>query len=73
QPFYGDEDLDVDLWLRYARKLKNGKVRWSIQFNIRDVLGNDDLIAVTAQPNGQVASFRIPQPKQWTLTNTFAF
>ena len=40
---------------------------------VRDVLGTDDLIAVTAQPNGAVASARIPQPNKWTLTNSFEF
>jgi hypothetical protein len=73
QPFYGSEQLNCDAWLRYARKFRNGKIGWSIQLNIRDVFGDDDLIAVTAQPNGQVASARIPQPKQWSLTNTFTF
>jgi outer membrane receptor protein involved in Fe transport len=73
KPFYGSEELDVDLWLRYTRKLLSGKVRWSVQLNVRDVFGNDDLIAIVAQPNGQTASARIPSPQVWTLTNTFAF
>jgi len=73
QPFYGSEQLNCDAWLRYARKFGNGKIGWSVQLNVRDFLGGDDLIAVTAQPNGQVASARIPQPKQWSITNTFTF
>lgn len=73
QPFYGSEELDVDIWLRYTRRIMSGKVRWSVQLNVRDVLGNDDLIAITAQPNGQTASARIPSPQMWTITNTFAF
>jgi hypothetical protein len=44
-----------------------------VQLNIRDVFGSEDLIAVTAQPNGQVASARIPQPNKWTITNSFEF
>jgi hypothetical protein len=44
-----------------------------VQFNIRDVFGSEDLIAVTAQPNGTVASARIPQPNKWTITNSFEF
>ncbi len=73
QPFYASDQLNVDLWLRYARKFNHDKIRWSVQLNVRDVFGTDDLIAVTAQPNGQTASARIPQPKQWSITNTFAF
>lgn len=73
KPFYGSNELDVDLWLRYTRKIFSGKVRWSAQLNVRDLLGNDDLIAIAAQPNGQTASARIPSPQMWTLTNSFAF
>ena len=73
KPFYGSTQIDYDFWLRYGRRLLNDKVRWSVQFNVRDIFGTDDLIAVTAQPNGAVASARIPQPNKWTITNSFEF
>ncbi|MBL9193822.1 MAG: hypothetical protein JNJ82_15830 [Opitutaceae bacterium] len=73
QPYFGSDELDIDLWARYSRKIYKDKIRWTAQLNIRDLFGNDDLIAVTAQPNGQIASARIPQPMQWSITNTFAF
>jgi hypothetical protein len=73
QPFYGSAELDYDAWIRYGRSFREGRIRWSIQLNVRDLFGSDDLIAVTAQPNGQVASARIPQPNRWSLTNTFSF
>ncbi len=73
QPFFGSDELDVDMWFRYTKKLHRDKVRWTAQLNVRDLFGNDDLIAVTAQPNGTIASARIPQPALWSLTNTFSF
>ena len=73
QPYFGSDELDIDLWARYSRKIYKDKIRWTAQLNIRDLFGNDDLIAVTSQPNGQIASARIPQPMQWSITNTFAF
>ncbi len=73
RPFYGSDDLKFDAWLRYGKRLFSDKIRWSIQLNVRDLLASDELIAVTAQPNGQVASARIPQPNKWTITNTFEF
>jgi len=73
QPFFGSNELDIDLWCRYTRKLYKDKIRWTAQLNVRDLFGSDDLIAVTSQPNGQIASARIPQPTLWSLTNTFAF
>ncbi len=73
KPYYGSAQINYDAWLRYGRRILKDKVRWSIQLNVRDLFGSDELIAVTAQPNGQVASARIPQPNKWTLTNTFSF
>ena len=73
KPYYGSEQINYDAWLRYGRRILKDKVRWSIQLNVRDLFGSDELIAVTAQPNGQVASARIPQPNKWTVTNTFSF
>lgn len=73
RPYYGSDDLKFDAWLRYGRRVFSDKIRWSIQLNVRDLLADDDLIAVTAQPNGQIASARIPQPNKWTITNTFSF
>ena len=73
RPYYGSAQINYDLWFRYGRRFLTDKVRWSVQLNIRDVFGSEDLIAVTAQPNGQVASARIPQPNKWTITNSFEF
>jgi len=73
RPYYGSNEINYDGWLRYGRRLLNERIRWSVQLNVRDLFGGDDLIAVTAQPNGAVASARIPQPNKWTLTNSFEF
>jgi outer membrane receptor protein involved in Fe transport len=73
RPYYGSDAINYDFWLRYGRRILQDKVRWSVQFNVRDIFGSEDLIAVTAQPNGQVASARIPQPNKWTITNSFDF
>ncbi len=73
RPYYGSDDLKFDAWIRYGRRIFDDKIRWSIQLNIRDLLASDDLIAVTAQPSGHVASARIPQPNKWTLTSSFEF
>lgn len=73
KPFYGSDDLQWDAWLRYGRRILRDRVTWRVQLNVRDIFGSNDLIAVTAQPNGAVASARIPQPNKWTVTNTFEF
>jgi len=73
KPYYGSAQMNYDAWLRYGRRIMKDRLRWSIQLNVRDIFGSDELIAVTAQPNGQVASARIPQPDKWTISNTFEF
>lgn len=73
RPYYDSDQISYDTWVRYGRRILGERIRWSVQLNIRDLFGNDDLIAVTAQPNGAVASARIPQPNKWTITNTFEF
>ncbi|WP_414662427.1 TonB-dependent receptor plug domain-containing protein [Horticoccus sp. 23ND18S-11] len=73
KPYYGSDEINYDFWLRYGRKIFNDKIGWRVQLNVRDIFGGEDLIAVSAQPNGQVASARIPQPNKWTITNTFEF
>ncbi len=73
KPYYSSDDLKFDVWLRYGRTIQHDRIKWSVQLNIRDLLAGDDLIAVTSQPNGQIASARIPQPNKWTLTTSFEF
>lgn len=72
-PYYGSDEINYDAWLRYSRKIMKDRIKWSVQLNVRDLFGPGELIAVTTQPNGQVASARIPQPDKWTLTNSFEF
>lgn len=62
KPYKGSDQRNYDVWLRYGRRILKDRLRWSIQLNVQDIFGSDELIAVTAQPNGQVASARIPQP-----------
>ena len=40
---------------------------------VRNAFGDDDYIPVLANPDGQVAVFRNPNPKEFFLTNTFSF
>jgi outer membrane receptor protein involved in Fe transport len=72
KPWYGPSESTVDLWMGYQRKL-SGRINWRVQLNARNILGDDDLIPVTAQPDGRTAAARIPEPTVWSLTNTLSF
>ncbi|HYP15619.1 MAG TPA: TonB-dependent receptor, partial [Opitutus sp.] len=71
-PYYGPAESNIDVWVGYRRKLTT-KVEWQIQLNVRNLGEGDDLIPVTVQPDGAVASWRIAPTQVWSLTNTFNF
>lgn len=73
-PWFGPDELDGDLFLRYRRKLTD-KIDWSVQLNARNLYrkhGAKD-IPITIDPDGTVALIRIPVEQQFFLTNTFSF
>ncbi|HRE83257.1 MAG TPA: TonB-dependent receptor, partial [Opitutaceae bacterium] len=72
-PYKGPSDLKFDAWVGYTRKLWNDRVQWTMQLNVRDVLNEDELIPVMAQPDGSVAAWVAPQGRVFTLRSTFAF
>lgn len=72
QPYFAPAQLNGDLWFSYKKPLNN-KVDWKIQLNLQNAFGDDDLIPVKANPDGQIAVVRIPQEKRWFLTSTFEF
>lgn len=74
-PWLGPDEINGDLFFRYGRPISNGKIDWSVQFNARNLYrknGNDD-IPVTINPDGAIALIRIPNERQFFLTNTFKF
>ncbi|MBE7538194.1 MAG: hypothetical protein HS122_07265 [Opitutaceae bacterium] len=73
KPYMGPSDFKVDAWIGYSRKLWNNRVHWNVQLNIRDVLDEDDLVPVMAQPDGSIAAWVAPQGRIFTLRSTFAF
>jgi len=74
-PYFGPDELNGDLFLRYGRPIMDGKADWTIQLNARNLYrkrGDRD-IPVKASADGTVAFIRIPNERQYFLTNTFRF
>ncbi len=71
--YFGDDELNGDIWFSYRRKLFEEKVDWRIQLNIRNAIRSDSDIPVFANPNGEIAVFRIPPEQSLFITNTFRF
>lgn len=73
-PRLGPKEMNGDMFLRYRRKLSD-KLEWSIQLNARNLYrknGSND-IPVAINPDGNVSYIRIPNERQFFVTNTFKF
>ena len=72
-PYYAPAETNVDAWIGYERGIWNNRIKWKVQLNARNVIGDDSVIPITAQPWGEPATVRLPPEKRWYLTNTFLF
>ena len=76
-PFIGDSLLDTGLHFGYRKKIRNDKIDWKIQLNIRNLLDDTDPVAVRADEHptqndvAQNWAYRIVEPRSFVLTNTF--
>ena len=78
-PYMGSDELKFDAWLSYQRKLTK-KVDLKVQLNIRNVLDDNLLIPVRANPitigdydHYTVGAYRIGEARTFELTTTLTF
>ena len=74
-PIYGPDELIVDGWIGWGRPLALGGVdgQWKFQLNVRNLLDDDDLIPVVANPDLSIPVYRIPSARTWELRSTYRF
>ncbi len=72
-PYYAPDELNVDGWISYGRKIFRDRINWKIQLNVRNLCGDQALIAINAQPDGKPAAVRTPPERRWYVTNSFVF
>jgi outer membrane receptor protein involved in Fe transport len=70
-PYYAPSETSFDAWIGYRRKFD--QFTWNIQLNVRNIGVGNELVAVGAQPDGSVNSWRIRGSQTWSLRNTFTF
>jgi len=73
RPFFGDPEFNGDVWLSYRRRIFGDRVAWRVQLNVRNLVGSQDLITVTTNPDGRPAIVRVPPDRQFILSNTLRF
>ncbi len=72
-PHMGPTDFKLDTWIGYSRRIFADKINWRVQLNVRNVLDDDDLVPVLAQPDNSIAAWRIPSPRTFSIRSTFEF
>ena len=79
-PFMGPEEIAYDGSLSYERKLFHDRMGWKLQLNIRNILDNNLLIPIRANPviigdlqTRENVAYRIGERRTWELTSTFTF
>lgn len=72
-PYFGPAEENLDAWVGYERSILEQRVKWRLQLNVRNLLNNDDLVPLRAQPTGAYAVYRIPEGIRWELTSRFTF
>ena len=73
EPVKGPSETNFDFWVGYRKQLTQ-RIHWRIQVNVYNAFsGDNDLIPITAQPNGTFAAYRIAPKRSWSISNTFEF
>ena len=73
KPYYDKAHFYTDLWISYRFTTWSNKVRAKVQLNVANVFENGGLRPVAVNYDGSPYSFRIMDPRQFTLTTTFDF
>lgn len=72
-PYFAPAEINYDAWISYEKKLWSNRISWKLQLNVRNLFGETDPIAISAQPWGAAAVVRLPPERRWYLTNSFSF
>lgn len=73
KPYYDKAHFYTDLWISYRFTTWSNKVRAKVQLNVANVFEDGGLRPVAVNYDGSPYSFRIMDPRQFTLTTTFDF
>jgi outer membrane receptor protein involved in Fe transport len=69
--YYAPAETNFDSWIGYRHKFKS--FDWRIQLNVHNIGVGNELIPVSAQPDGSIAGWRIAPSQYWSLRSTFTF
>jgi len=73
KPIYDKANSYTDLFVKYQRKIANGKVNMTVQLNVENVFESGHLQVVAVNYDGSPYGYRILDSRKFTLTTTFGF
>jgi iron complex outermembrane recepter protein len=73
ETFRGDSSFMMDARAGYRREIMDGRASWSLQLNVFNVLGNDDIVLTLADTSGTPQRYRFQEPRNWSITSRFEF
>ena len=71
QKYYGPSNTRFDVWVTYKQDFKG--FTWRSRLGISDLTSDDGLIAVQANPDGSIGTYRIEPGTTITWTNSISF
>jgi outer membrane receptor protein involved in Fe transport len=71
--YEGDANTLIDLKIGYKTTIYDGRIDWSIQLNVRNVLDEDDILLTLADADGNPRRYRFQEPREWVITTSFRF
>jgi hypothetical protein len=79
-PIMGRRTFRNGLWFSYLRSIRSAgfhRLNWRVQLNIRNILDDHKLEAVSAMDDGArkavIVRWRMPEPRTFLLSNSFEF
>jgi hypothetical protein len=71
--YYGPEETNVDAWVTYSTKVMED-MNLQLQLRVRNITsGSGDIIPVAANPDGEVALWRLGEPMSFELSARLRF
>jgi len=72
-PYNSDPSINLSLNFSYRTKIMNDKVTWITRFDVKNLVGDDKLMASFINPDGAVAGYRVGREQIFEWSNTFRF
>jgi len=72
-PFFGGDQTNIDVWSTYKTSLFQDRYEFQLQARIRNVNSNEGLIPIRANPDGEIALWRLEAPTTLELTAKLRF